>query len=149
MAQMSLIESPLPVCELAADAKVGEQEEIEQIPQAVDPRIPIEIKSPTEKLFISIKAVRQALENKVILLSRKSHTTDWKTATLAVGYNPPNDRAEVSRLIEDIKKTFGVKVGIIDFNSLLRISIALVRGEIGNYITAIRNMEGLINAKSV
>ena len=32
--------------------------------------IPIEIKSPTEEEFLSTKAVRQALENKIILLSR-------------------------------------------------------------------------------
>ena len=31
--------------------------------------IPIEIKSPTEELHLSIKAIRQALENKIILLS--------------------------------------------------------------------------------
>ncbi len=117
---------------------------------AVDERysVPIEIKSPMEELFISIKAVRQALENKVILLSRKSYTTDWNTATLAVGYNPPNDRAEVSRLISDIKNTFDVNVGVIDFLSLLRVAIAAIRGG-SRYVEEIRNMEGLINVESI
>ncbi len=32
--------------------------------------LPVEIKSPTEEVMLSTKAVRQALENKVILLSR-------------------------------------------------------------------------------
>ena len=81
--------------------------------------VPIEIKSPTEELYISIKAIRQALENKIVLLSRKSYSTDWETVSLAVGYNPPNERAEVSRLIADIKNAFGIKIGVIDFHSLL------------------------------
>lgn len=111
--------------------------------------IPIEIKSPTEELFISVKAVRQALENKIILLSRRSYVTDWNTVTLAVGYNPPNDRAEVSRLIADIKDTFNVNIGIIDFLSLLTIAIATVRSDGDNHVVEIRQMEGLINVESV
>jgi hypothetical protein len=118
---------------------------------AIDDRysIPIEIKSPTEELYISIKAVRQALENKVILLSRKSYVTDWDTSTLAVGYYPPNDRAEVSRLIADIRTTFNVKIGIIDFLSLLKIAIAAVRGGSDAHVEEIRKMEGIINVESV
>jgi len=111
--------------------------------------IPIEIKSPSEERFISIKAVRQALENKVILLSRKSYITDWDTATLAVGYNPPNDRAEVSRLISDIKNTFGIRVGIIDFRSLVKLASASMRNEGSSYVHEIRNMEGPINVENI
>lgn len=58
--------------------------------------IPIEIKSPSEEEYISIKAVRQALENKIILLSRKTYNTDWDTVSLAVGYHMLHDRAEVN-----------------------------------------------------
>ena len=111
--------------------------------------IPIEIKSPTEELFISVKAVRQALENKIILLSRKSYATDWDTVTLAVGYNPPNDRAEVSRLISDIQNTFNVRIGIVDFRSLLKLASASMRDKSCNLINEIRNMEGLINVESI
>lgn len=111
--------------------------------------VPIEIKSPTEELFISVKAVRQALENKIVLLSRRSYTTDWNTVTLAVGYNPPNDRAEVSRLVADIKATFNVRIGVIDFFSLLTIAAATVRSEGSNHVDEIRQMEGLINVESV
>lgn len=110
--------------------------------------IPIEIKSPTEELFISVKAIRQALENKVILLSRESYKTDWETVSLAVGYYPPNERAEVSRLITDIKKTFGVSVGVIDFKALIMMASAVIRGGNDNLIEKIRNMEGLINVES-
>ena len=49
--------------------------------------IPMEIKSPTEELHLSLKAVRQALENKVVLLSRNTHPTTMETTTLAVGYD--------------------------------------------------------------
>lgn len=81
--------------------------------------IPIEIKSPGEEEFISVKAVRQALENKIILLSRKSFPTKPDTTTLVVGYKLPNNRAEVVSLIDDIYKAYGVIIGIIDTRSLL------------------------------
>lgn len=114
-----------------------------------DYSIPIEIKSPTEELFLSVKAVRQALENKVILLSRKSYATDWDTVTLAVGYNPPNDRAEVSRLIMDIWSTFNIRIGIIDFRSLLELASASLRSVESYFVNEIRNMEGIINVESI
>lgn len=111
--------------------------------------MPIEIKSPTEEYYISVKAVRQALENKVILLSRKSYSTDWNTATLAVGYQLPNERAEVTRLIANIRDTFGIRIGVIDFCSLLKLAITTIRGSGGDYISDIRDMEGLISVASI
>lgn len=111
--------------------------------------LPIEIKSPTEELNISVKAVRQALENKVILLSRKSYVTDWNSSTIAVGYNPPNDRAEVSRLITDIRNTFNIHVGIIDFGSLLKLAVATVRGDGCSHIDEIRKLEGMIDVEII
>lgn len=108
--------------------------------------IPIEIKSPMEEQFLSLKAIRQALENKIILLSRKAYPTDIGTTTLAVGYNMPNNRAEVSRLIEDIKKAFGIKIGVIDLFSLIRLAIAVSVGhDKKKYMDRIREMEGLID----
>lgn len=83
--------------------------------------IPIEIKSPGEEEFISVKAVRQALENKIILLARKAFPTRSETTSLVVGYNLPNDRSEVTSLISDIYKAYGVVIGIIDIRSLLRL----------------------------
>ena len=44
--------------------------------------IPIEIKSPGEEINISVKAVRQAIENKIILLSRKTFPTTPKLVHL-------------------------------------------------------------------
>ena len=117
---------------------------------AVDNRysIPIEIKSPAEEPFISVKAVRQAVENKIILLSRGSYVTDWSTVTLAVGYNLPNNRAEVSRLVSDIKTSFNINVGIIDFHSLITLASSAIRNGT-DYVEEIRRMEGIINVESV
>ena len=65
-----------------------------------------EIKSTGEETEISVKAIRQALENKIIFLSRKQYKTDNETTSLAIGYNLPNMRSEVFELIEDIHNSF-------------------------------------------
>lgn len=88
-----------------------------------DKSMPIEIKSPGEEQNISVKAVRQALENKVILLSRKNFDTLWEISSLVVGYLPPNNRAEVLTLVEDINNTFDVNIALFDFQTLLKLLI--------------------------
>lgn len=90
--------------------------------------IPVEIKSPGEELFLSVKAVRQAAENKVILLARKAYATEPETTSLAVGFNLPNDRSEVVSLIQDLYSAFRIRIGVIDFRSLARMAIAAVTG---------------------
>jgi hypothetical protein len=80
--------------------------------------VPIEIKSPGEERHISVKGVRQALENKIILLSRKSAPTTRETTSLVVGYLAPSQRAEVSDLVLDIHTAFGISIGVIDLFSL-------------------------------
>ena len=84
--------------------------------------IPIEIKSPGEEEWLSLKAVRQALENKVILLSRRSYSTEPDTTSIAMGYRVPNDRSDLMQLIEDIKSCYGISIGVLDFDSLLRMA---------------------------
>ncbi len=88
-----------------------------------DDTIPIEIKSPSEETEISVKAVRQALENKIVFLSRKMFPCDPKTTTLVVGFNRPNPRSEVHDLVEDINKCFDMHVGIFDFRNLIALAI--------------------------
>ncbi|MBU3613293.1 hypothetical protein ICN46_00085 [Polynucleobacter sp. Latsch14-2] len=88
--------------------------------------IPIEIKSPGEETEISVKGVRQALENKIIFLSRKSYPTDRETTSLVVGFNPPNDRSEVHELIDDIWNAFDIRVGVVDFRSLLMMAVSAI-----------------------
>ena len=85
--------------------------------------VPIEIKSPTEEQHISLKAIRQALENKVILLSRATHQTLPEITSLVVGYYLPNDRAEVTNLISDFKTTYGFSIGVMDLKTLLKIAV--------------------------
>lgn len=108
--------------------------------------IPIEIKSPTEEQHLSIKAIRQALENKIILLSRKTHATILEVSTLAVGYYMPNERAEVGGLISYIKATYGYKIGVMDLKSLLSIAISILIDEKGFDKERLYSLEGLMNA---
>ena len=82
--------------------------------------IPIEIKSPKEIEYINVKSVRQALENKIVLLSRKFYSTEKEVTSLAIGYDYPNDRSGVYEAIDDIFDTFNIKVGIISFSALLK-----------------------------
>jgi hypothetical protein len=90
--------------------------------------VPIEIKSPGEELFLSVKGVRQALENKVILLSRKELPCSRDTTSLVVGYLPPNDRSAVESLIEDIHDAFSLRIGVLDFKSLLFLAASSLGG---------------------
>ncbi len=106
--------------------------------------IPIEIKSPGEEEFLSVKAVRQALENKVILLSRKSFPTQTDTTSLVVGYNLPNDRSEVASLIADIHKAFNITIGVIDLRSLLRLVAATVLEGKAHNVGELRSLYGII-----
>lgn len=108
--------------------------------------IPIEIKSPTEEQHLSVKAIRQALENKIILLSRQTYATTPEVSTLAVGYYMPNERAEVSQLISSIKETYGYKVGVIDLNSLLSLAISILVDGRGFDREKLYGLEGLMNA---
>ena len=114
----------------------------------VDPKesIPIEIKSPTEELHLSLKAIRQALENKVILLSRETHLTLPETTSLAVGYYLPNNRAEVTNLINDFKNAFGYNIGIVDLRTLLTIAVTIVYDEKTFDIFELNRLEGFANA---
>ena len=109
--------------------------------------IPIEIKSPTEEPHLSIKAIRQALENKIVLLSRRTYATTPEVSTLAVGYYMPNERAEVSRLISDIKVTYGYRIGVIDLHSLLSLAISILIDQKGFEKENLYELEGLMNAR--
>ncbi|MFC5734317.1 hypothetical protein [Cytobacillus gottheilii] len=111
--------------------------------------IPIEIKSPSEEEFLSVKAVRQALENKIVLLSRKSYITDYDTVTLAVGYKCPNSRSDVYRLINDIKSTYNINIGILDISTLFTLAVKKVIEGKELSIDIIKGMEGIINVADI
>lgn len=88
-----------------------------------DVAIPIEIKSPSEEQFLSTKAIRQALENKIVLLARNSLRTDRNLTTLIIGYKFPNQRGDMLQLIDDIYKTFNIRIGVIDFKTLATLAL--------------------------
>ena len=108
--------------------------------------IPIEIKSPTEEEHLSIKAIRQALENKIILLSRKTYVTSPDVTTLAVGYFMPNERADVIRLIADFKAAYGYRIGVLDLKSLLSIAVSILVDGKGFDTEKLYYLEGMMNA---
>ena len=82
--------------------------------------IPVEVKSPTEEEMLSVKAIRQATENKVLLLARKPYKTSYEVSSFACGFKLPNDRSDVYKLIEEIYETYRINVAILDMNTLIR-----------------------------
>lgn len=107
--------------------------------------IPIEIKSPTEEEFLSLKGVRQALENKVILLSRNTYPTKDETTSITVGYNLPNSRAEVSELIENFYNSYHIRLGVIGLEALLQLAIESVVNARKPKKPSITRLKGILN----
>lgn len=83
--------------------------------------IPIEIKSPTEEEFISVKAIRQALENRVIRCAR--YQDNIALSSYVVGFKYPAERAEVNELIEYIYKAFNIKIALFSLETLTNLVI--------------------------
>lgn len=111
--------------------------------------IPIEIKSPGEELEISVKAIRQALENKIIFLSRQQYKTDKETTSLAIGYNQPNLRSEVFELISDIYETFNFNIGVLNFKDLLIMAVSVINSKKEIKIENFRTLRGVCNVKKL
>lgn len=95
--------------------------------------LPVEIKSPTEEEFLSTKAVRQALENKIVLLSRGGLKTRKDVASFIVGYRLPSERGDMSNLIDNIFEAFGLRLGVIDLQSLAHLALlSIIEGKMIN-----------------
>ena len=107
--------------------------------------IPIEIKSPRECEHLSLKAIRQAVENKIVLLSRKTYPTTEDCSS--VGYYTPNDRAEIVALINDIKSTYGYNIAVFDIESLVKITVNIVLFNKGIDIKELYRLEGIVDVK--
>jgi hypothetical protein len=105
--------------------------------------VPIEIKSPGEEPEMSVKGVRQALENKIVLLARKAYPCDKAHTSLVVGFNRPNERSEVHEVIENIYAVYGVRIGVVD----LRVLAQLVFDAVANDRTI--EAGALLSAKGV
>lgn len=89
--------------------------------------LPVEIKSPTEELFLATKAVRQALENKVVLLSRGGLNTTRELSSLVVGFRLPSERGDMSNLIDNVFDAFGFRLGVIDLETLAYLAARTLR----------------------
>lgn len=81
--------------------------------------IPVEVKSPTEEEMLSVKAIRQALENKVLLLARKPFLTTYEESSIACGFRLPNDRSDVYKLIDEIYETYHINIALLDVETLI------------------------------
>ena len=90
--------------------------------------IPIEIKSPREEENLGIKSIRQALENKIVLLSRHKRTIKITkdSPTFSIGWKIPRSRSEADELIKDIHKTYEIKVAMFDVEFLLKLTFEAI-----------------------
>ena len=80
--------------------------------------IPVEIKSKTETPVINVKAIQQALENRIVLESREIRNTDSEFTSLVVGYDYAPERSDVSELVSDIQAAFGIRIGMVTVKAL-------------------------------
>lgn len=110
-----------------------------------DLALPIEIKSPTEELFLSTKAIRQAIENKVILLSRGGLETRHELSTLVVGYQIPNERGDMSMLIDDVHAAYGFKIGVLDLKTLSFLALKAVAEDVSVAEDQLSELKGFLN----
>ena len=113
--------------------------------------IPVEVKSPTEEEKLSVKAVRQALENKIVLQSRYSdiYRTTFGLVSLAVGYRIPEERSDVYMLIEDIYEIFNINVGIVDIYELLHAAYNVILNNKVYELSELENRRGVIKFENL
>lgn len=113
--------------------------------------IPVEVKSPTEEVMLSVKAIRQALENKVLLLSRKPFPTTFNLCSMAVGFSVPNKRSDVYQLIEDIYQTYKINIAIADMSDLIVAMLYCFNNDTKLNIADLENYRGrmIFNDKNI
>ncbi len=107
--------------------------------------IPVEVKSPTEEEMLSVKAIRQATENKILLLSRKPYPTTFETSTLAIGLNIPNSRSDVYKLIDEIYLAYKINVAIMDIKTLIKAAFHCLLTDTFHDISVFENKKGVIS----
>lgn len=107
---------------------------------------PIEVKSPTEEIMLSVKAVRQALENKIVMMSRYTdyYPSNMNMTSMAVGFLIPNERSDVHRLIEEIYNTYGIYISITDVHTLIIASYNCLLNESRFNLNDLKSMKGVI-----
>ncbi len=84
-------------------------------------------------------------ENKVILLSRGGLATRPELASLVVGNRLPNERGEMSNLIDDVFKAFGLRLGVIDLTTLGHLALRAVRDGVTIDAGQLRQLRGFLD----
>ena len=92
--------------------------------------------------MLSVKAIRQALENKIILLSRKPFPTTFDLSSMAIGFNAPNKRSDVYQLIEDIYQTYSINIAIADMRDLVCAMLHCFKNKTKLNISDLENYRG-------
>lgn len=113
--------------------------------------VPIEVKSPTEELMLSVKAIRQALENKIIMMSRYTeyYPTFIDMTSMSVGFLIPNERSDVHRLIEEIYDTYGIYISITDVNTLINTAYKCLLNDIKFKLDDLIRTKGVIYFENI
>lgn len=111
--------------------------------------IPVEVKSPTEEEMLSVKAIRQATENKVLLLARKPYKTLFEVSSFACGYKLPNDRSDVYKLIEEIYDTYKINIAILDMNTLIKASFYCAQNKTYYDVSEFIGKRGVIRFENI
>lgn len=111
--------------------------------------IPVEVKSPTEEEMLSVKAIRQALENKVLLLARKPFPTTYEESSIACGFKLPNDRSDVYKLIDEIYETYHINIALLDMETLIRAAFYCVNTNSYYEISEFKGKRGVIKFENL
>ena len=111
--------------------------------------IPVEVKSPTEEEMLSVKAIRQATENKVLLLARKPYKTTYEISSFACGFKLPNDRSDVYKLIDEIYKTYKINIAILDMETLIRAAFYCASTKSYYEVSDFKNKKGVIRFENL
>ena len=82
-------------------------------------------------------------------MSRAFYPTDGEITSLAIGFQYPNTRSGVFELLDDIKKTYGFNIGIIDFSDLLGLYYKSEKLAEEIDLESIYYLHGKYNAKEV
>lgn len=111
--------------------------------------IPVEVKSPTEEEMLSVKAIRQATENKILLLARKPHPTTFEMSSMACGFKVPNDRSDVYKLINEIYDAYKINISILDIETLIRTAFYCALNKSYFELADFENKRGVINFENI
>ena len=111
--------------------------------------IPVEVKSPTEEEMLSVKAIRQATENKVLLLARKPYKTTYEISSFACGFKLPNDRSDVYKLIDEIYQTYKINIAILDMETLIRAAFYCASTKSYYELSDFKNKKGVIRFENL